>query len=71
MRHRREVSVFNVTITANSSSFIFLANGRYDLGIKQALSAAGGTGFVYPTCSAPAYASGNAYTQGSQVSYDG
>lgn len=47
------------------------ANGRYDLGIKQALSAAGGTGFVYPTCSAPAYASGNAYTQGSQVSYDG
>lgn len=33
--------------------------------------AAGGTGFTYPKCSAPAYTSGNAYTQGQQVSYNG
>ncbi|TFK76820.1 glycoside hydrolase [Pluteus cervinus] len=47
------------------------ANGRYDLGIKQTLRAAGGTGFTYPPCSAPAYVSGNSYTAGSQVSYNG
>ncbi|KAF9648538.1 class III chitinase [Thelephora ganbajun] len=46
-------------------------NGRYDLGIKNALKAAGGTGFTYPTCSAPAYVSGQPYTAGQQVSYNG
>ncbi|KAI0094559.1 glycoside hydrolase family 18 protein [Irpex rosettiformis] len=47
------------------------ANGRYDLGIKNALSAAGGTGFTFPACSAPAYVAGSAYTGGSQVTYGG
>lgn len=46
-------------------------NSRYDLGIKQALQAAGGTGFTYPACSAAAFVSGNDYTAGEQVSYDG
>ncbi|KAF8649744.1 hypothetical protein AX16_005514 [Volvariella volvacea WC 439] len=46
-------------------------NGRYDRAIKNALSAAGGTGFTYPACSAPAYSSGTSYTQGSRVSYGG
>ncbi|KAI0702448.1 class III chitinase [Cytidiella melzeri] len=47
------------------------ANGRYDLGIKNALSAAGGTGFTFPACSAPPYVAGSQYTGGSQVSYGG
>ncbi|EJF66447.1 class III chitinase [Dichomitus squalens LYAD-421 SS1] len=46
-------------------------NNRYDLAAKNALVAAGGTGFTYPACSAPAYVSGNAYTGNSQVSYNG
>ncbi|KAJ3490512.1 hypothetical protein NLI96_g1393 [Meripilus lineatus] len=46
-------------------------NGRYDLAIKNALSAAGGTGFTFPACSAPAYVSGTGYQGGSQVSYGG
>lgn len=48
-----------------------VANSRYDKGIKDALVAAGGTGFDYPSCSAPAYASGTSYQGGSQVSYGG
>lgn len=47
------------------------ANDRYDVAIKSALTAAGGTGFTYPSCSAPAYVSGIGYTGGSQVSYGG
>ncbi|KAJ3512332.1 hypothetical protein NMY22_g15366 [Coprinellus aureogranulatus] len=47
------------------------ANNRYDRAVKNALVAAGGTGFTYPACSAPAYASGRQYTGGSQVSYGG
>ncbi|KAF9014997.1 class III chitinase [Cyathus striatus] len=47
------------------------ANNRYDQAIKNALSSAGGTGFSYPACSAPAYVSGNSYSGGSQVSYNG
>ncbi|KAJ2928915.1 hypothetical protein H1R20_g8190, partial [Candolleomyces eurysporus] len=47
------------------------ANNRYDRAIKNALVAAGGIGFTYPACSAPAYASGNGYSAGSQVSYGG
>ncbi|KDQ54773.1 carbohydrate-binding module family 5 protein [Jaapia argillacea MUCL 33604] len=47
------------------------ANGRYDLAIKTTLVAAGGTGFTYPACSAPAFVAGDDYTGGSQVSYDG
>lgn len=48
-----------------------LANDRYDLAIKQALVAAGGTGFTYPACNATAYASGSTYTADSEVSYQG
>ncbi len=51
--------------------FVYAANSRYDLAIKNALSAAGGTGFTFPPCSAPAYVSGTDYTGGSQVSYNG
>ena len=47
------------------------ANNRYDLAIKNTLVAAGGTGFTFPACSAPAFASGTAYNAGSQVSYEG
>ncbi|TRM60151.1 glycoside hydrolase superfamily [Schizophyllum amplum] len=46
-------------------------NGNYHVPIKSALVAAGGTGFTYPACSAPAYASGRSYSGGSQVSYGG
>ncbi|GAW04728.1 carbohydrate-binding module family 5 protein [Lentinula edodes] len=46
-------------------------NDRYDLGIKNALVAAGGTGFTFPACSAPTYVAGTAYSGGSKVSYDG
>ncbi|KAJ3811826.1 glycoside hydrolase family 18 protein [Lentinula aff. lateritia] len=49
----------------------FGVNDRYDLGIKNALVAAGGTGFTFPACSAPAYVAGTAYSGGSKVSYDG
>ncbi|KAI0076286.1 class III chitinase [Panus rudis PR-1116 ss-1] len=47
------------------------ANNRYDLAIKNALVAAGGTGFTYPACSAPAFSAGQSYTGGSKVSYNG
>ena len=48
-----------------------VANGKYDLAIKQALSATGSTGFTYPACSAAAYVSGQVYTAGETVSYGG
>lgn len=48
-----------------------IANNRYDLAIKEALSATGSTGFTYPACSAAAYVSGQAYTAGEEVSYEG
>ncbi|THH12934.1 hypothetical protein EW146_g7227 [Bondarzewia mesenterica] len=47
------------------------ANDRYDLAIKNALSASGGTGFSFPACSAAAWASGSTYTAGSQASFSG
>uniref|UniRef100_A0A0W0FAU0 chitinase n=1 Tax=Moniliophthora roreri TaxID=221103 RepID=A0A0W0FAU0_MONRR len=47
------------------------ANDRYDLAIKNALVAAGGTGFTYPVCTAPLWAAGTAYSAGSKVSYGG
>ncbi|KAF7306627.1 Glycoside hydrolase family 18 protein [Mycena indigotica] len=46
-------------------------NGRFDLAIKNALVAAGGTGFTFPACSAPAYSTSGTYTAGTQVSYQG
>nr|VWO94118.1 Endochitinase 2 (EC (Chitinase 2) [Ganoderma boninense] len=46
-------------------------NNRFDLAAKNALVAAGGTGFTFPACSAPAFVSGTAYTGNSQVSYNG
>ena len=54
-----------------SPIYLGIANNRYDLAIKQALSATGSTGFTYPACSAPAYVSGQAYTAGEEVSYGG
>ncbi|OSX67814.1 carbohydrate-binding module family 5 protein [Postia placenta MAD-698-R-SB12] len=47
------------------------ANDRYDLAIKNALVAAGSTGFTYPPCDAQAYTSGSDYSGGTNVSYDG
>ncbi|KAF8588618.1 carbohydrate-binding module family 5 protein [Ramaria rubella] len=47
------------------------ANDRYDLAIKNALVAAGGTGFTFPACTVPAYVAGTSYTGGSQVSFGG
>ncbi|EAU93428.2 class III chitinase [Coprinopsis cinerea okayama7 len=47
------------------------ANNRFDKAIKDALAAAGGSGFAYPPCSAPAYVSGTGYQSGAQVSYGG
>ncbi|KAF8203227.1 class III chitinase [Pholiota molesta] len=47
------------------------ANSRYDLAIKNALSAAGGTGFTYPACSASAWVSGTNYVGGATVSFGG
>ncbi|KAJ3777575.1 glycoside hydrolase family 18 protein [Lentinula raphanica] len=57
-----------VMLWDESQAFV---NDRYDLGIKQALVAAGGTGFTFPPCSAPAYVAGTSYTGGSKVSFDG
>ncbi|KAF8807245.1 glycoside hydrolase [Phlegmacium glaucopus] len=45
------------------------ANNRYDLTIKKALVAAGGTGFDFPACSAAAFVSGSTYAGGSQVAF--
>ncbi|KAJ6574761.1 glycoside hydrolase family 18 protein [Mycena capillaripes] len=47
------------------------ANNRFDLAIKNALVAAGGTGFTFPACSAPAYSITGTYVGGSTVSYQG
>ncbi|KAJ7293237.1 class III chitinase [Mycena rebaudengoi] len=46
-------------------------NGRFDLAIKNALVAAGGTGFTFPACSAPAYSTTGTYVGGSKVSFQG
>ncbi|KAI0067746.1 glycoside hydrolase [Artomyces pyxidatus] len=46
-------------------------NSRYDLGIKNAISAAGGTGFTFPACTAPAFQAGSSYSGGAQVSSGG
>lgn len=48
-----------------------VANDRYDLAVKSYLTAAGGTGFTYPACSAAAYVSGGTYTANEEVSYEG
>ncbi|KAJ7785957.1 class III chitinase [Mycena metata] len=46
-------------------------NNRYDLAIKNALVAAGGTGFTFPACTAAAYSTTGTYPGGSQVTYQG
>lgn len=46
-------------------------NDRYDLAIKNALVAAGGTGFTYPPCDAEEWQSGANYPGGTNVSYNG
>ncbi|EJD41762.1 glycoside hydrolase [Auricularia subglabra TFB-10046 SS5] len=45
-------------------------NGRFDTAIKNALVAAGGTGFTFPACTAPAFQTGQNYPAGTQVSYN-
>ncbi|KIL65608.1 carbohydrate-binding module family 5 protein [Amanita muscaria Koide BX008] len=47
------------------------ANNRYDLSIKNALTAAGGTGFTFPACTAAAYVPRSFYVANSRVSYGG
>ncbi|KAG9223083.1 hypothetical protein CCMSSC00406_0000228 [Pleurotus cornucopiae] len=47
------------------------ANNRYDKAVKSALVGAGGTGFQFPSCSAPTFASGTNYPGGSKVSFGG
>ncbi|KAL0950816.1 hypothetical protein HGRIS_007580 [Hohenbuehelia grisea] len=47
------------------------ANSRYDLAMKNALVAAGGTGFSFPSCSAPAFVAGTNYPGNSKVSFGG
>ncbi|KAF9459439.1 glycoside hydrolase superfamily [Collybia nuda] len=47
------------------------ANNRYDSAIKNSLVAAGGTGFTFPSCSAPAFVAGTNYPGGSKVSFGG
>ncbi|KAE9410737.1 glycoside hydrolase family 18 protein [Gymnopus androsaceus JB14] len=46
-------------------------NDRYDLAIKNALVAAGATGFTFPPCTAPEFVPGTAYTGGETVSFGG
>ncbi|THV06084.1 glycoside hydrolase family 18 protein [Dendrothele bispora CBS 962.96] len=48
-----------------------VANDNYDESIKSALTAAGGTGFEFPPCSAPAFVAGTNYPGGSIVSFEG
>jgi len=67
MRHSY-LSFGGVALWDASSAYV---NGRYDLGIKNGLKSAGGVGFRYPACSAPAYVSGQQYTGGEHVSCDG
>lgn len=50
---------------------IAAANNRHDQAIKNALSAAGGTDFTLPSCSAPVFAVGTNYASGSKVSFEG
>lgn len=54
------------------SDYLYLiANNRYDRAVKSALVGAGGTGFQFPSCSAPTFASGTNYPGGSKVSFGG
>ncbi|KAI0639124.1 class III chitinase [Trametes polyzona] len=46
-------------------------NNRYDAAAKKALVAAGGTGFTFPACTAPAFVAGNNYPGSSQVTFNG
>ncbi|KAG5646715.1 hypothetical protein DXG03_002397 [Asterophora parasitica] len=46
-------------------------NNRFDLAIKNALVAAGGTGFTFPACTAPAFVPGKAYSAGDKTTYNG
>lgn len=46
-------------------------NDRYDLAIKNALVAAGSSGFTYPPCDAEEWQSGSDYSGGTNVSYNG
>ncbi|EIW64535.1 class III chitinase [Trametes versicolor FP-101664 SS1] len=46
-------------------------NNRYDVAAKNALVAAGGTGFTFPACTANAFVAGTNYPGSSQVSFNG
>ncbi|KAF8213430.1 glycoside hydrolase family 18 protein [Mycena galopus ATCC 62051] len=46
-------------------------NDRYDLAIKKALVAAGGTGFTFPACSAATWTTTGVYMGGATVTYEG
>ena len=48
-----------------------IVNNRIDKSIKEALVAAGGSGFTYPACSEPAYVPGENYPASSKVSHGG
>ncbi|KAJ7071519.1 class III chitinase [Mycena amicta] len=66
------LSSISVQMRKSFPSFgVVQENSRFDLAIKNALSAAGGTGFTFPSCSAAAYTTTGTYVGGSQVSYQG
>ncbi|KAJ8084320.1 Chitinase 2 [Marasmius tenuissimus] len=48
-----------------------VVNSNYHKAIKNALVAAGGTGFEFPTCDAPSWTSGSNYPGNSKVSFGG
>ncbi len=56
---------------AHASSCGAAENNRYDVAAKNALVAAGGTGFTFPACTANAFVAGTNYPGSSQVSFNG
>jgi hypothetical protein len=70
MHHK--LTVGSLIIVSCLNHIFFLVNSRYDLGIKNALISAGGTGFTFPACSTvPAYVVGGVYPGNNKVWYDG
>ncbi|EJD55444.1 glycoside hydrolase family 18 protein [Auricularia subglabra TFB-10046 SS5] len=47
------------------------ANGGFDAALKKTMKANGGTGFKYPACDAPEWASGSNYNGGDTITYKG
>ena len=70
MHHK--LMVRDYTVVLGMTYICAPANNRYDLGIKNALVSAGGTGFTFPSCSTvPAYQTGAVYSGSNKVSYQG